>query len=115
MPTNDKDKLQYVSAIRVMAMLMIITFHSMLFYTGKWWIFDGPVIPIWVKASTFLDVIDLPMFVFIAGYLFGYLYKYKNKYRNKAHFIIGKTRCLMVPYLFWGLFLIFMDDWLDKD
>ena len=102
-----KEKIQYVSAMRVMAMTMIITFHSMLFYTGTWWVFDGPVIPLWVKASQFLDTIDLPMFVFIAGFLFGHLYKYENRYRDKMSFVIGKAKRLLIPYLFWGLFLIY--------
>ena len=101
-------KIQYVSTLRVVAMLMIVAFHSMLYYTGKWWVFDGPVIPFWVKLSTLFDCIDLPMFVFISGYLFAYLYKFKQKYRDKKRFVIGKIRRLLVPYLFWGLFLVYV-------
>lgn len=104
----NNERLQTVSTMRVMAMLMIIIFHSMLFYTGNWWIFGGPKIPLWIKASTFFDTIDLPMFVFISGFLFGYLYKYKNKYRNKMQFIVGKVKRLLIPYFFWGLFLVFI-------
>ena len=102
------ERLKYVSAMRVMAMMMIVAFHSMLFYTGKWWVFGGPVIPLWVKVSSFLDAIDLPMFVFIAGFLFGHLYKFKGKYRDKRQFVIGKARRLLVPYLAWGLFLVYV-------
>ena len=102
------ERLKYVSAMRVMAMMMIVAFHSMLFYTGKWWVFGGPVIPLWVKVSSFLDAIDLPMFVFIAGFLFGHLYKFKGKYRDKRQFVIGKARRLLVPYLVWGLFLVYV-------
>lgn len=91
-----------------MAMMMIVAFHSMLFYNGKWWVFGGPVIPLWVKTSAFLNAIDLPMFVFISGFLFGHLYKYKHKYRDRKQFVIGKARRLLVPYLAWGLFLVYL-------
>ena len=63
-----------ISVMRVMAMLMIIAFHSMCFYNGRWSKVDALYIPFWYKVSAFLDVVDLNMFVFISGYLYGYLY-----------------------------------------
>lgn len=95
-----------ISTMRVLAMFMIIAFHSMLFYTGKWWQFNGPSIPLWVKISEFLNTIDLPMFVFISGFLFGHLYINKNKYRDKVQFLLGKAQRLLIPYLFWGMFMV---------
>ncbi len=92
--------------MRVLATTMIVAYHSLLFYTGTWWQFGGVVVPLWVKCSRFLDSIDLSMFVFISGFLYGWLYIFKGKYRDRRAFIVGKTRRLLVPYLFWGVFLI---------
>ena len=99
-------KFQAISTMRVLAMLMIIAFHSMLFYTGKWWRFNGPYIILWKKFSEFLNTIDLPMFVFISGFLFAHLYINKSKYHDRTQFVLEKVRRLLIPYLFWGIFLV---------
>ena len=89
-------------------MTMIVAFHSLLFYTGKWWHFGGVVIPLWEKSSRFLDSLDLSMFVFISGFLFAWLLIFKGKYREKIPFLMGKAKRLLIPYLFWGVFLVLM-------
>lgn len=100
------DKIEAIVYMRVLAMTMIVLFHSLLFYTGTWWNFGGIVIPMWVKLSNLLDSIDLSMFVYISGFLFGYLFLYKNKYRNRRLFLWGKFKRLIIPYLLWGAFMI---------
>lgn len=100
------NKIESLAVMRVMAMFMIISFHSLCFYTHRWWSLGGVYIPIWDEIATFLNAIDLPMFIFISGYLWSYLYINKGKYKNKKVFILSKTRRLIVPYLFGGIFLI---------
>lgn len=95
-----------VSRMRVLAMVMIVAYHSLLFYTGSWWQFHGFAVPVWVKCARFLDSLDLSMFVFISGLLFGYMYVFRNKYRNKKIFIWGKVKRLIIPYLIWGCMMI---------
>ncbi len=95
-----------ISIMRVMAMLMIIAFHSMCFYNGYWGKFDAFVVPFWYKVSMFLDSIDLNMFVFISGYLYGYLYIYRNKYRHPSEVIRNKAVRLLIPYFIWGLVMV---------
>ena len=94
-----------ISAMRVLAMLMIISFHSLCFYTHRWWSLGGIFVPVWDKTAILLNAIDLPMFVFISGFLLGHLY-IKGKYRKWQPFLQGKAHRLLVPYLFWGIFLI---------
>lgn len=96
-----------ISTMRVLAMLMIVSFHSLCFYTHWWWSSGGIFVPIWEKTAILLNAIDLPMFVFISGFLFGHLY-IKGKYHKWQPFLQGKVRRLLVPYLFWGIFLIIM-------
>lgn len=97
------ERIDAISLMRVMAMTMIVLFHSFLFYTGTWWVFGGTVIPIWVKVARFLDSIDLSMFVYISGFLYGYLYLYQGKYNDTKIFLQNKVRRLLIPYLFWGI------------
>ena len=105
MNSKSTEKIQSISIMRVIAMTMIILFHSLCFYTHRWWKMGGVYVPFWDKLASFLDAIDLPMFVFISGYLFSYLYINKGKYRNTKVFIQKKIKRLLVPYMIWGIFL----------
>ena len=97
--------------MRVLAMTMIVAFHSMCFYNGRWTKVDAITIPFWLKLSTFLDVIDLNMFVFISGYLYGYLYISRNKYHHPSVVIRNKFIRLLIPYLFWGIPMVIVWPW----
>ena len=76
---SDYGRIESISIMRVMAMFMIILFHGLYFYADTHWILGGITIGIWDKVDTFLDIIDLPMFVFISGFLFGYLFCFKGR------------------------------------
>ena len=108
-------KIQSISIMRVVAMFMIIFFHSFFFYSGNWWALGGVSVPKWNRVAALLDIIDLPMFMYISGYLFGYLFIYKEKYRDRYTFIISKAKRLLLPYLIWGIFQIiimpYIFDW----
>ena len=106
-----KNRFDEISVMRVLAMTMIVAFHSLCFYNGRWTKVDALLIPFWYKVSCFLDVIDLNMFVFISGYLYGYLYIYRNKYRHPSDVIIVKARRLLIPYLFWGIPMAIIWPW----
>lgn len=100
-----------ISIMRVMAMTMIVAFHSLCFYNGRWVKINAIDIPVWHKVSYFLDVIDLNMFVFISGYLYGYLYIYRNKYQHPSEVIRIKAKRLLIPYLFWGIPMAIVWPW----
>ena len=100
-----------ISIMRVLAMTMIVAFHSLCFYNGRWAKVNALDISVWHRISTFLDVIDLNMFVFISGYLYGYLYIYRNKYRHPSEVIRIKARRLLIPYLFWGILMVIIWPW----
>jgi surface polysaccharide O-acyltransferase-like enzyme len=104
-------KFDEISVMHVLAMTMIVAFHSMCFYNGRWSKVHAIYIPFWAKLSTFLDVIDLNMFVFISGYLYGYLYIYRNKYRHPSEVIRNKAIRLLIPYCFWGVFMVMSFPW----
>lgn len=104
-------RFEEISIMRVLAMTMIVAFHSLCFYNGRWSKVNAIDIPFWHNMSYFLDVIDLNMFVFISGYLYGYLYIYRNKYRHPSEVIRIKARRLLIPYFFWGIPMAFVWPW----
>ena len=104
-------KFDEISIMRAMAMTMIVAFHSLCFYNGRWSKVNAIDIPFWHNLSYFLDVIDLNMFVFISGYLYGYLYIYRNKYRHPSEVIRIKARRLLIPYFFWGIPMAIVWPW----
>ncbi len=106
-----KTRFDEISVMRVLAMTMIVGFHSLCFYNGRWVKVDAIYIPFWYKVSCFLDVIDLNMFVFISGYLYGYLYIYRNKYRHPSEVILLKAKRLLIPYFFWGIPMAIIWPW----
>ena len=108
---DNSKQFEEISIMRVLAMTMIVAFHSLCFYNGKWVKVNAIDIPIWNKISCFLDVIDLNMFVFISGYLYGYLYIYRNKYRHPSEVIRLKAVRLLIPYLFWGILMAIVWPW----
>lgn len=108
---ENSKKFDEISIMRVMAMLMIVAFHSMCFYNGRWSKVNALDIPTWHRISYFIDVIDLNMFVFISGYLYGYLYIFRNKYYKRWEVIRNKAIRLMIPYLFWGIPMAIVWPW----
>lgn len=106
-----KTRFDEISVMRVLAMTMIVAFHSLCFYNGRWVKVNALFIPFWYKMSCFLDVIDLNMFVFISGYLYGYLYIYRNKYHHPSEVILLKARRLLIPYFFWGIPMAIVWPW----
>lgn len=106
-----KTRFDEITVMRVLAMTMIVGFHSLCFYNGRWVKVDAIYIPFWYKVSCFLDVIDLNMFVFISGYLYGYLYIYRNKYRHPSEVILLKAKRLLIPYFFWGIPMAIIWPW----
>lgn len=101
-------RLNYISLLRVMAMFLIVFFHSLCFYTGAWWRFKVDIIRGWEIIADPVVKIGLALFVFIAGFLYGYLYFEKGKYKDCYTFMIGKFRRLLIPYMLWGITCVFL-------
>lgn len=101
-------RLNYISLLRVLAMFLIVIFHSLCFYTGVWWKFTTDVIEVWKIISEPVVNIGLALFIFIAGFLYGYLYFEKEKYKEPFIFIFGKIRRLLIPYLLWGIVCVLL-------
>lgn len=98
-------KLSYISYIRVTAMLMVVFYHCICFYTERWGCTTEYISEYCILANI-LNRFDMSMFVFISGYLYGYLALKKDKYTDSKAFLINKAKRLLGPYLFWGLLMV---------
>ena len=102
------DRLPYVSLLRVIAMILIVIYHSLCFYIDIWWFFPSKKEVLWCYFAIPIVIVGLSIFVFISGFLFGYLYFEKKKYRNSLSFWVGKFRRLIIPYIFWGGIMVLL-------
>lgn len=90
--------------LRTIAMVLVVFRHCLCFFTPNW---NSPnPEPVHSIICDILHAFNMPVFMFISGYLFGLGYIKKGKYSDKQAFIIGKAQNLLFPYLFWGIFLI---------
>ena len=91
---------QEILYMRVIAMLMVIFYHSVCFYTRIWGA-EYLYVPAWQFVASFLNYIDMPAFVFISGYLYAFMKFEKGKYGNERTFLKEKAKRLMIPYIVW--------------
>lgn len=103
---NEVGKIQYISFLRIISMLLIVLFHSLCFYIGTWWYLCTDVVPFWKVIAYPAVKIGLTTFVFISGFLYGYMYFEKGKYRDVTFFLKKKFCRLLIPYFFWGVLMI---------
>lgn len=101
-------KLNNISFIKTIVMLLVVLYHSMLFYTGNWLININPLkIISWVDYLTsFINTYTMPMFVFCSGYLFFYQKINYNKYTNPVKDIKNRFNRLIIPYISTSIFWI---------
>lgn len=72
MATSPNKKINSITILRVMAMIMVVFYHCICCY-GIWKgtpFFSGVYIDIWTKIAVYLNYIHVPTFFLISGYLF---------------------------------------------
>ncbi len=90
-----------VTVLRAFAVLSLVMWHCYCPYIC-WGTAESPLNGFYTKL--FINIIpdaNMPLFTFLAGYLFYYLYEEKGKYRDFKSFFINKVNRLLIP--FWVL------------
>lgn len=97
-----KSNLQNVALLRGLATFSIVVWHTYCSYIG-WGVANTPANVFYTYFFTliFPDA-NMPLFTFIAGYLFCFLLKEKGKYQRFKEFFINKTHRLLIPFLVLG-------------
>lgn len=98
---ENKSELHEIALLRVLATFSIVVWHIYCCYLGD--ILECPADGVYSKifVRVFPDA-NMPLFTFIAGYLFCFLLKEKGKYQRFKEFLINKTHRLLIPFLVLG-------------
>jgi len=97
---KERGYLNNISLLRTFAILIVVLGHSMVVYQYSWGIYT----PL-VKSSffnllkTYIDTFQMPLFIFISGYMYYYCRKECGKYKKLGKFSLDKVKRLLVPYI----------------
>ena len=99
--------LNNISLLRVFAILIVVLGHSMVVYQYNWGIYT-PLIKssFFNTLKTYIDIFQMPLFIFISGYMYYYCRKECGKYKNAGKFSFDKTKRLLVPYICVAIFYV---------
>lgn len=101
-------ELKEISILKTIMMLLVVLYHSCLFFNGKWFTTITPVYEAkYLQIFTFwLNTFHIQTFTFASGFLFFYL-KSIGKYKDTKKDIINRAKRLLLPLIitivFWAL------------
>lgn len=97
---DDNQELKCCTFVKTVLMLLVVIYHSMVFWGGRWLgkpTYESEFLKI---LSIWLNTFHIYTFTLVSGYIFSYLKYDKNKYAVYSQFIVNKIKRLVVPYLF---------------
>ena len=102
MEKNTKSILENCNFTKTVLMLIIIFYHSILFWKGNWF---TPITPTEEPAllkytAIFLNTFHVHTFTLVSGYIYYYIRYEKERYNDRWAFVLNKTKRLLVPYIF---------------
>lgn len=105
---NHEKILENCTFVKTILMIIIVAYHSMLFWGGQWFTVQQVVIKsnILKYITVWLNTFHIFGFTLVSGYLFEYLKHENNRYQEFLSFLINKTKRLLIPYLFVAFFWI---------
>lgn len=87
--------------VKTILMLIIVVYHSLLFWGGEWFTGNPSTVIVEIKYFTqWLNSFHIYAFVFVAGFIFYHLKHNLGKYSDSKKFILNKSKRLLVPYAF---------------
>lgn len=92
-------KKENISLMKTIAILLVVLYHSIMFYSGNWFTIFNPKIKFNNSIFSIINNFQMPIFVFCSGYLF-YL---KG---NKQCSIKKRFKRLIVPYIFTSILYV---------
>lgn len=98
-----------ISYLRVFAMLLVVFGHCICPYS----IWHDPgytagfQVDFWEVSIASISQVHVPLFFMIAGFLFGYK-RIRGGYSNRCQFVKNKIDRILLPYVFVGLFMCFI-------
>lgn len=104
---NDADRrreLENCTFVKTALMLIVVAYHSMLFWGGNWFTKDPALpAPVLKALALWLNSFHIYGFTLVSGYIFAYIRREKGGYRQYGDFLQGKVKRLLIPYAFAAL------------
>lgn len=88
-----------IGNIRVFAIFLVVLGHSIIMYTGWNVVETTRTIPYIKILKRFINVIEMPLFMSVSGFVFFY-----SKKNHFFRFILNKAKRLLLPYICAGAF-----------
>lgn len=110
---NRKERLYHITLLRVLAIFLVVLFHSLHM------LMDGTHLPtsteIYISKyhtfNGFINSFNMPLFIFVSGFLYSDLESEKGKYKSFSDLIKNKAKRLLVPFfIFMALMMITLRD-----
>ena len=101
---NSKNKSNKINNLRVIAIILVVLGHSIIIYSSSWNLYQTSNKVIFLDYfKRIIDIIPMPLFFAISGYLFYYSHKEDPHFLN---FIIKKFKRLIIPFFCVGIFYL---------
>lgn len=109
-------RLDEISFLRPILILLLVFYHTFIIYAGGWHEPEG-FVP--CKIYSLLDSLSysfmLPTFVFISGYIWGWQGTYRSVKENFKSLVIKKTKRLILPSIFFSIaYLLLFSDFYNE-
>lgn len=102
------NKLNDVIFARCLAVFSLVIWHTSCIYTGWGDCVSSPVDSFYQKMfGCLIPYANMPLFTFLAGYLFRYQYV-NRKYSDGKLFVKNKVRRLLIPYILLGTAAVYL-------
>lgn len=101
-----------IGNIRAITTLLVVIGHTTRLFTSKGAFcnitppYDNVNIPIMSVLTDGIYSFHMPLFFILSGWVFALCLETKPKYLSSKYFITNKFKRLLIPYLFWGVFVV---------
>lgn len=106
-------RLNDVAIVRLLAIFLVVLFHALHMLMDGTHLQDSTEIyrSTYLTLNGIINSFNMPLFIFISGYLFSYLENDKMKYQSSKELIITKIKRLLMPFfVFTSLIMVSFRD-----
>ena len=88
-----------IGNIRAIAIILVVLGHSIIMYTNWGLIHTERSIPYIMYLKRFINILEMPVFMSVGGYVFYYSMKKKKKF---TEFAVNKIQRVLIPFILVG-------------
>lgn len=96
-----KNELENCGFVKTVLMLLVVLYHSCVFWTGNWFtIYPAVFSPGLAWGAKYLNSFHVCGFTLVSGYIFYFQKMEQGKYNHIDQLVVNKVKRLLVPYIF---------------